>query len=196
MKKLILASKSPRRRELLEQMNIPYTLRSSHFVEKTSSITDERKSEWNARLKAKHTPLDDEQEIILTADTIVVFNNTVFEKPINRKEAYDMIQLLSGNIHEVHTSVALRTYETIEVFTVKTKVEFWPLTEAEITSYINSKEPYDKAGGYGIQGKAAAFIKQINGDYYNVVGLPVSYVLRKLSKLHFPVRRYMYEMNM
>src|SRR5699024_5943804 len=116
----------------------------------------------------------------------------IFEKPSGRLEAFEMIKALSGTKHDVITAVALRSYEKQIVFSIKTEVYFWELSEAEIDAYIATSEPYDKAGGYGIQGKAGLFVKEIRGDYFNVVGLPISYVVRELRRFDFPVDRYVY----
>ncbi|HLT56327.1 MAG TPA: Maf family protein, partial [Bacillota bacterium] len=100
----------------------------------------------------------------------------------NRVHAFEMISSLSGNIHEVYTGVCIRSENREKVFAERTKVEFWPLKKEEIEAYIATEEPYDKAGAYGIQHYGAIFVKQIIGDYFNVVGLPVSRVVRELKQ--------------
>lgn len=191
MKKLILGSKSPRRKQLLEELHIPFDVRVGKFNEDTVTIDDPmRKAEHLAYLKAKNIPLKSNEEIILTADTIVSFKNTIFGKPKNKDEAFTMIKSLSGNTHNVITAVTLRSVEKEIVFSVKTEVEFWPLSIGQIKSYTLTKEPYDKAGAYGIQGLARLFIKRINGDYYNVVGLPISYVMQELFKFGFKMNKF------
>lgn len=181
-KTLILASQSPRRQELLKQIGLSFIVRTANIDEKQVTARDpETKVKQLAQLKNWAIPLQAEDEVILAADTIVALDGEIFEKPVNKDEARRMMKLFSGNIHSVFTGVAIRSVQKELVFAVETKVEFWPLSDAEIAWYINTDEPYDKAGGYGIQGLASLFIKQIIGDYYNVVGLPISYVMRKLQ---------------
>lgn len=180
-KKLILASSSPRRQELLQQVGIPYSVRTETINESSIIITNPiEKVEQLAILKGKSIPFHSSNEVILSADTVVSFNENIFEKPKNKEEAYEMITSLSGTTHEVLTGVMIRSTDHEEIFVAETKVEFWPLTEQEINWYINTNDPYDKAGGYGIQSLGSIFVKQIIGDYYNVVGLPLSRVVREL----------------
>src|SRR5690625_1734201 len=155
-----------------------------------SSLQPRENVERLAKIKAEHVLMEDETEVILTADTIVAYNKTIFAKPQDKAEAISMLQTLSGNVHDVYTAVAFRTTEKTTVFSVKTEVEIWELSDAEITAYVNTDEPYDKAGAYGIQGAARLFIKRINGDYYNVVGLPISYVARHLTEYGFPLKQF------
>lgn len=180
-KKLILASSSPRRQELLQQVGITYSVRTETINESSIIITNPiEKVEQLAILKGKSIPFHSSNEVILSADTVVSFNENIFEKPKNKEEAYEMITSLSGTTHEVLTGVMIRSTDHEEIFVAETKVEFWPLTEQEINWYINTNDPYDKAGGYGIQSLGSIFVKQIIGDYYNVVGLPLSRVVREL----------------
>ncbi|WP_163536151.1 Maf family protein [Gracilibacillus sp. YIM 98692] len=183
--KLILASSSPRRQELLKQVRISYTLRKQDFDEsQISTANPEDKVRQLAIHKGLGVPIHD-NEIILSADTVVSYNQQIFEKPQNKEEAYQMISALSGGIHEVFTGVMLRSEKQEKVFVERTKVEFWTLSDEEIQWYLLTDEPYDKAGAYGIQNTGAMFVKQIIGDYYNVVGLPISRVIRELK--HFSV---------
>ncbi|MFD2656736.1 Maf family protein [Gracilibacillus thailandensis] len=186
--KLILASSSPRRQELLQQVHIPFTIRKPNVDE--SQITETNPAEkvkQLAMLKGREVLIQDKDEVILSSDTVVSFQQNIFEKPADKQAAYKMIEAMSGKTHEVYTGVMLRSAEQEVVFVENTKVEFWPLTEEEIISYIETDEPYDKAGGYGIQSVGAMFVKGIIGDYYNVVGLPISRVVRELSKFEiFP----------
>ena len=193
MKKLILGSSSPRRQQLLQVLGIPFTIRTPNIDESAITLTDPvEKVEKLAEIKAQNIPLQSEHDIVLTADTIVAYDGAIFEKPKGREEAFDMIQALSGKKHDVITAVALRSLKTEIVFSVNTEVYFWELSTAEINAYVATSEPYDKAGGYGIQGKAGMFVKEIRGDYYNVVGLPISYVIRELRRFNFPVDGYVY----
>jgi len=180
-KTLILASSSPRRQELLNQVNIPFTIRKPDFDESQIKSTNPiEKVKQLAAGKGRAVPIQNENEVILSADTVVSNNQQIFEKPKDKKEAYQMMKALSGNTHEVFTGVMIRSLEEEKLFAERTIVEFWPLSKEEINGYVSTNEPYDKAGAYGIQSLGAMFVKQIIGDYYNVVGLPVSHVVREL----------------
>lgn len=182
MNTLVLASTSPRRKEILKQILIPFTIRKQTFDESVvQSLDPAQKAEKLALLKAKHTPIQMPNEVILTADTVVAFNGKIFEKPKDEQEAFMMLSTLSGNTHDVYTGVSLRTNTKQISFVEKTSVEFWELTEEEIYDYMGTKEPFDKAGAYGIQGQGAVLVKRIIGDYFNVVGLPISRVVRELK---------------
>ncbi|WP_077328600.1 Maf family protein [Virgibacillus siamensis] len=181
---LILASSSPRRKELLQQVDIPFTVRKQNVDESVITTNDPReKVEKLAILKGRYTDIQHENEIILAADTVVSFQNRIFEKPADKEEAFQMLSSMSGKIHEVYTGVMLRTQMTEQVFVEKTLVEFWPLSDDEINRYIITGDPFDKAGAYGIQSGGAVLVKGIQGDYYNVVGLPVSRVVRELERI-------------
>lgn len=180
-KNLILASTSPRRQELLKQVGIDFSVKVSDIDESNVTIINPvEKVQQLAYLKGKSVHTKHDNEIILSADTIVVCNNIILSKPSNKEAAYDMIRTLSGHKHEVYTGVAIRSALEETVFVEKTEVQFWPLEDKEIARYIEADEPYDKAGGYGIQGMGALFVKRIIGDYYNVVGLPLSRTVREL----------------
>ncbi len=182
-KTIILASSSPRRQELLQQVGIDFSLRVAPVDEKRITTLDPiEKVRQLALLKGRNVSLENDEEIIISADTVVSYENKVFEKPATEKEAYEMIRSLSGTIHEVYTGVAMRSKEQEKVFVEKTVVEFWPIAKTEIERYVQTNEPYDKAGAYGIQSIGATFVKRINGDYYNVVGLPISRVVRELQE--------------
>jgi len=186
-KRLILASGSPRRQELLNQVGIPFSIRKKKIDESKITIHDPiEKVKQLAILKGKSVPLQ-HTEVILSADTVVAYNQIIFEKPKNKEEAYEMISRLSGDVHEVFTGILIRSATDENVFVERTRVEFWPLTEKEIERYVTTDEPYDKAGAYGIQSLGAMFVKQIIGDYYNVVGLPISRVVRELLKFEIDV---------
>ncbi|MGJ9458737.1 Maf family protein [Oceanobacillus sp. CF4.6] len=180
-KKLILASSSPRRQELLNQVRIPFTIRKPN-IDESQIITHDpvEKVRQLAILKGRNVTIEHDDEVILSADTVVSYNQNIFEKPKNKEDAYQMISALSGNVHEVFTGVLIRSLDQETVFVERTEVEFWPLSEEETVPYIATKEPYDKAGAYGIQSVGAIFVKQISGDYYNVVGLPISRAVREL----------------
>lgn len=181
--KLILVSSSPRRQELLNQVKIPFTIRKPDVDESQIKSSDPvEKVKQLALLKGKNVPLHCEDEVILSADTVVSFHQTIFGKPKDSQEAAQMITAFSGNVHEVFTGVMIRSHDDEIVFVERTKVEFWPLSKEEIDWYVATNEPYDKAGAYGIQSLGAMFVKQIIGDYYTVMGLPISRVIRELRR--------------
>jgi septum formation protein len=178
---LILASSSPRRSELLKQVSIPFIVRKQEFDE--SIITTEnpaQKVEQLAMSKARNTSLS-QDEVILAADTVVSFEGRIYGKPKSKEEAFSMLSSLSGNVHEVYTGVMIRSLQKEFSFVEKTMVEFWPLSEEDINSYIATNDPFDKAGGYGIQSYGSVLVKKIIGDYFNVMGLPISRVVRELK---------------
>ncbi len=183
MSTLVLASSSPRRQELLNKVKIPFILRKPNIDESLITTSEpEEKVKQLAIRKGRNVPLLNNNEVILAADTVVSYNQTIFEKPKNKEEAYSMISALSGGVHDVFTGVTIRSSESESVFVERTNVVFWPLSKLEIDWYVSTNDPYDKAGAYGIQSLGAMFVKEITGDYYNVVGLPVSRVVRELSR--------------
>ena len=180
--KLVLASKSPRRSEILKNAGIDFTVRVADADE---TIPDGTKPEDAVVFLAARKALAVERaddETVLGADTIVVLDDKILGKPKDREDAYNMIKSLSGRVHSVFTGVCAVGNGISLTFAEETKVEFYPLTEDEINEYISTDEPYDKAGAYGIQGLASKFISGIQGDYFNVVGLPVSSVYKKIIK--------------
>lgn len=181
-KKLILASQSPRRQELLQQINIPFTVKSSNVDESSITTADPlEKVRQLAELKGKSIEIS-EDEVIISADTVVALQQEIFEKPRDEKHAYEMLATLSGKTHDVYTGVMIRSVNDEILFVERTEVEFWPLTDADIHWYLSTKEPFDKAGSYGIQGAGAVLVKKICGDYFNVVGLPISRVVQELKR--------------
>lgn len=185
MKKIILASTSPRRQALLEQLHIPFTVKTGFVDESIIKEKDPReKVKQLAFIKGRAIDIQAD-EIALAADTVVSHHNVIFEKPKDKLEARDMISSLSDATHEVYTGVSIRSAKDEYVFVEKTNVTFWKLSEEEIEQYIETEDPYDKAGAYGIQSLGAAFVKEIQGDYYNVVGLPLSRTVRTLKKFGF-----------
>ena len=180
--KLVLASKSPRRSEILKNAGIDFTVRVADADETIPEGTrPEDAVVFLAARKAMAVPRADD-ETVLGADTIVVIDDKILGKPRDRDDAYNMIKSLSGRVHSVFTGVCAVGNGTSLSFAEETKVEFYPLTEEEINEYISTNEPYDKAGAYGIQGLASKFIRGICGDYFNVVGLPISSVYKKIIK--------------
>lgn len=181
MKQIILASKSPRRQEMLKNIGLEFSIRTKDIDE--SSITAKqpaKKVKQLARLKSESLSIND-NEVVIAADTVVAYENNIFGKPTSTEDAYKMINTLSGQIHHVYTGVSIRSHDRIENFVERTAVEWWDLSEEMIQWYIQTDEPYDKAGAYGIQHLGALLVKRIDGDYFNVVGLPISQVIRKLQ---------------
>ncbi len=180
--KLVLASKSPRRNEILKNAGIDFTVR---VAEADETIPDGTKPEDAVVFLAARKALAVERaedETVLGADTVVVLDDKILGKPKDREDAYNMLRSLSGRVHSVFTGVCAVGNGISLTFAEETKVEFYPLTDDEINEYIDTNEPYDKAGAYGIQGIASKFIRGIKGDYFNVVGLPISSVYKKIIK--------------
>lgn len=175
---LVLASKSPRRQQILRDAGIPFIVRASDVAEERRP--DESPIDYVRRLaeeKAFAVPLDS-NEVILGADTVVVLEGQVLEKPLDARDAVRMLGLLSGREHEVITGICLRSDARKIVDVAITRVHFVALTQQEMEGYAASGEPMDKAGAYAIQGLASKFIDRIEGCYFNVVGLPVAMVYR------------------
>lgn len=186
--KYILASASPRRRELLTQAGIEYTVIPSEVEEKiTKAIPSDVVMEL-ARLKAedvfnKH---GNEDCTVIGADTVVVYRNEILGKPSDEDEACDMLSMLSDRTHQVYTGVALVSVKQgkkeVRTFYECTDVTFYPISREEIAAYAATGDPLDKAGSYGIQGPFAVHIRGIEGDYNNVVGLPIARLYQELKK--------------
>lgn len=172
---IILASASPRRRELLERMGLEFTVRTAgHDETMNSSKPAEEEVRRVSALKAEAVrPLCEFEDVIIAADTVVVSDGSVMGKPATKSEACDMLRRLSGSAHQVITGLTVSKGESMRSVSVTTDLRFRPLSEAEIAAYVETGEPMDKAGAYGIQGLAAMFVESLNGDYYNVMGLPV-----------------------
>lgn len=179
---LILASKSPRRKELLKQIGIPFVVVVSDAEEVSgNSWTPAALVVENAKRKARAVAEKYPDSPVLGADTVVSLEGKIFGKPKDKDEARKMLTALSGKMHEVTTGLALINRNEIRTTNVTTKVFFDTMTKADIDAYIATDEPMDKAGAYAIQGKAARFIEKIEGSYSNVVGLPLN-ALIQLSK--------------
>ena len=170
---LILASASPRRKELLRLFHIPFTIRVADIDE----AMDPEKSPCDevARVSALKAGAVERQigDVVIAADTIVVCEGRVLGKPRDAAEAVEMLSLLSGRDHQVMTGCTVLKGDRCETFTEVTDLHFRPLSQKEIENYVATGEPMDKAGSYGIQGGAALFCERMVGDYYNVMGLPV-----------------------
>jgi septum formation protein len=180
--KLVLASRSPRRAELLRAAGIDFTVRAADVDETPQPNEDPR--DYCVRLaKEKAGALSaSPDEIVLAADTTVVFGNEILGKPLDEADATRMLRGLSGRRHEVITAICLRCGNVVIADVESTAVWFAALSDSEIKEYVASGEPMDKAGAYGIQGLASKFIERIEGSYSNVVGLPVSLVYRRLKE--------------
>ncbi len=170
---LILASQSPRRKELLGLFHIPFAIRVADIDETMdAAAAPYREVARVSRLKAEAVPRD-ASDVVVAADTIVVCDGQVLGKPRDEMDAFRMLKLLSGRDHQVMTGMTVLCGQKATVCTEVTDIHFRQLTDKEIWSYIRTGEPMDKAGAYGIQGGAALFADKIVGDYYNVMGLPV-----------------------
>ena len=181
---LILASQSPRRKELLGLFGIPFEIRVADIDETMDhAMPAQQEVAGVSRLKALAVPRSAD-DVVVAADTIVVCQGKVLGKPHSEAEARQMLQLLSGRDHQVMTGVTVLRGQREVVFTEITDLHFRELSDREIGRYIATGEPMDKAGAYGIQGGAALFCEKMHGDYYNVMGLPVcrlGQILRELA---------------
>lgn len=196
---IVLASQSPRRRELLGRLNISYEVLAAKGEEQMCGGMPEdvvmnlakQKAEEIYGIKRACTDGAGKPLLVMGADTIVVFENQILGKPRSRENAYEMLSMLSGKTHQVYTGVCIVKEseagggaEAVKhCFYEKTDVTFAGLTDEEIWDYIDSGDSFDKAGGYGIQGDFAVYVKGINGDYNNVVGLPVARLYQELKGL-------------
>jgi len=184
MRRLILASASPRRRELLTQAGFAFDVHPAHINEDPRANEDPISYVVRlAREKAEvvHAQLRDPESIVLGADTTVTFDGHILAKPEDSADAARMLGMLSGRTHRVITGVALVSNKNTEVAADVTGVQFLTLTDEEIADYISTGDPMDKAGAYGIQGRAAKWIPRIEGCYFNVVGLPLALVSTMLD---------------
>lgn len=184
MKKIILASSSPRRQSLLDNLDICFSTISTNIDESFLPQESPRDAVRRlARLKAERAvPLLREDCLLIAADTIVVLDGQVMGKPCSRDDALEMLTQLSGRCHEVITAICIRTAGGCEVEDETTRVYFRHLSKEEIKAYVASGEPADKAGAYGIQGRGGLLVQRIEGCYFNVVGLPMSRLYLMLKK--------------
>ncbi len=178
----ILASQSPRRLELLKLITPNFEVIPADINESLpDTVAPDFGPEFLAVKKAAHIAKSHEDCLVIGADTSVLLGSTVLGKPKSTDEAREMLTALSGNTHRVITGCALFYKGKHLSFSEETAVEFYPLTDDEINRYIASDEPMDKAGAYGIQGGGSLFVKEIHGDYFNVVGLPVGRLNREIK---------------
>lgn len=180
--KLVLASKSPRRAEILKNAGFDFTVRAQDGDEiLPDGISPENAVMYLASVKA-YAVRREKGETVLGADTVVVSDGEILGKPASREQAFTMLKGLSGKTHSVYTGVCIVGDGKTEKFYEKTDVTFLEISDSEINAYIDTGEPFDKAGAYGIQGIASKFVKSINGDYFNVVGLPLCKIYEKILK--------------
>ena len=180
---LILASQSPRRRELLGLFNLPFTVRVADIDETMDPSRSPAEEVARVSLAKARAVEREKEDVVIAADTIVVLGDRVLGKPASEAQAEEMLTALSGRAHQVMTGVTVLRGDRSLTATEITDIHFRELTNREIRRYIATGEPMDKAGSYGIQGGAALFTEKIHGDYYNVVGLPVCRLLRMLREL-------------
>lgn len=191
--KVILASASPRRRELLEQIGIPFTIRVSQVEERITETEPGKVVEQLSRQKAEavfETAAQEAPFLVIGADTVVAADGRILGKPADEREAAEMLRLLAGRTHAVYTGVTLLfrdadRKEEAKTFHERTEVSFYEMSEEEILSYVATRDCMDKAGAYGIQGFCARYIKGIRGDYNNVVGLPVGRLYQEAKRWLF-----------
>lgn len=186
MESIILASQSPRRKQLLEWANIKFSIIVAYTEENfpdNISFNEVPIYIANEKAKAVQQMVSDKNKIIIAADTIVILDNKILGKPQNREEAISSLLLLSNKTHQVITGVVLLKDEIKICFSETTEVEFHKLTQEQIEFYVDEYKPYDKAGSYAIQEWIGVVgIKKITGDFYNVMGLPISRVIQELDK--------------
>lgn len=182
--KIILASTSPRRKEILETAGFTFDICDPEINETADSNLNAYNTAMQlAKIKSEAMLKKYPQDLIISADTVVCIDDILLGKPKNKAEAFEMLSILSGRTHSVYTGVCIAKGQKSTVFYEETVVKFYKLSEEEINSYIDSGEPFDKAGAYGIQGKGSLLVERINGDYFNVVGLPVARLNREIQKL-------------
>ena len=195
MKRIVLASASPRRRELLSQIGVEFEVKPADGEERIISTEPSKVVEELSGQKAMFTAKALEKEnghvpegcIVLGADTIVSYDGRILGKPSDKEDAIQMLSMLQGNTHQVYTGVTVLKEKQgswkFHTFFECTDVIFYPVTREEIVEYVNSGDPMDKAGSYGIQGAWGAYVKGIRGDYNNVVGLPVARLIYETKKI-------------
>ena len=182
MKRFILASASPRRKEILQNAGFSFEIIVSDADENiTESLTPSETVEELAKRKAMAVWENNKDSVVFGCDTVVAVDRKILGKPVDDEDAFAMIKMLSGKVHTVSTGVCICDADKISVFSNTTEVEFYPLSDETIRSYIATGEGKDKAGSYGIQGYGCVLIKEIKGDYFSVMGLPVSESARVLA---------------
>lgn len=189
-RKIILASASPRRSELLSSLGVAFTVIPSAYEENIDTFSDvEQMVTELSYQKANDVHKTHCQDIVIGADTVVVLDGKILCKPKDELDATKMLKSLSGREHKVYTAVTLLCEDKRISFCNTTSVTFFELNEKEISDYVKSGEPLDKAGAYGIQGKGAYLVKKIEGDYYSVMGLPVARTVREIESIKESVKK-------
>lgn len=190
MKKIVLASASPRRKELLEQIGIFFEIQPAKGEEIITGNTPSQIVEELSCQKASEVAEKNREDgtLIIGSDTVVSYEDKIMGKPKDEEDAARMLRKLSGNVHHVYTGVTAILWKKGQkrkvTFSEKTEVVFYSISEEEIKEYISTGEPMDKAGAYGIQGIGGKFIREIRGDYNNVVGLPVARLYQEVLKYY------------
>lgn len=184
MKTIILASKSSRRKALLEKAGIKFKVVKSGLEEHfNSKLTPYMLAKKLSLEKAKEVFKKYGNCIIIAADTLIVCDGNIFGKPVGKEDAKKMLEFLSGKIHSIITGFTIMDGDNVITKSEETKIHMRKINEKEINAYLETKEPYDKAGAYAIQGEAQKFIRKIEGDFDNAVGLPINSLLKELKKL-------------
>lgn len=182
MKRFVVASASPRRRELLSNAGYAFEVIPSDADEALPNGISAADAVFELSKRKAHSVLRTEPDaVVLGCDTVVSLDGKILGKPKTHEEAQEMLRALSGRTHEVFTGVCIADKEREECFVSCTKVEFYPLSEETVSSYVQTEEPMDKAGAYGIQGLGSVLVKKLDGDYFTVMGLPVNECARKLA---------------
>ena len=183
--KILLASNSPRREELLRGLDIDFEIKVLSDIDETypADLPSEEVAEYVAQKKAdSYTSNLKEDELLITADTVVILDNEIYEKPTDKDDAKEMLHALSGKTHRVISGVCLTSNTKQTSFSVASDVEFEKLTNEEIEYYIERYSPFDKAGSYGVQEWIGYIgVKHINGSYYNIMGLPIQRLYKELK---------------
>lgn len=188
MRKIILASASPRRRELLTQVGMEFEIMPSHKdeemgdkgpAETVMALALDKAEDIYTQIRENGT---EDEVLVIGADTVVAMDDLILGKPEDESHALEMLRRLQGKTHQVYTGVCLITAEGREVFYEKTDVTMYPAEDVQLKAYISTGEPMDKAGSYGIQGLGAVLVREIHGDYNNVVGLPVAGICQRLMR--------------
>jgi septum formation protein len=180
--RLVLASGSPRRREILDLLGLQHEVRAPDVDERLRSGEEPGAEARRLAVEKVSDTAAEGDDLILAADTVVVLGDEILGKPADEADALTMLMKLQGRQHEVHTGLALRFGDRIESDVAVTRVWFRPLDAAECEEYVATSEPLDKAGAYGIQGLGAVLVERIEGEYFNVMGLPVQLLLSLLAR--------------
>jgi septum formation protein len=180
--RLILASASPRRKEIMQNAGYEFDCIPSYADETTENLPPAQMVINLSLLKAEEIAKQNTDFVVVGADTIVSLKGTILQKPKDAAEAVKMLKMLSGAVHEVYTGVSIVSAQKKESFYVRSKVQFYCLSDELILRYVKTGEPMDKAGAYGIQAKGALLVQSIEGDYFNIMGLPVAELAIRLKR--------------